>query len=140
MAEILLRWCGFGGIRTDVKPRGLGIVLDLVASDRTGAEWAFHICGSFTTGRGGLRRADALWRALGIAAVLHEGQGKRGEMTMPLVLLTTEAPARGTAGHRSLRTVQGLGRPVADVVELLDPEGHDRLRAWAHQGITALDE
>ena len=72
---------------------------------------------------------DTLWKALGRAAVLHEGRGD-----LPLVLMTTDAPQRGSAGRAALEVLRGPGRPIFDVVELLDPCDHERLRAYAVGG------
>lgn len=133
VAEVLLADCGFVDIRSDVKPRGLGISLSFVATDRRGEDWAFDVSGGFTTGPSGLRVADTLWRSLGLAAVLHEDGERRGA-PMPLVLLTTDSPPKGSDGSRALRVVCGAGGPVLDVVELLDPSDRERLRAHAELG------
>ena len=133
VAELLLAECGFTHIRSDVKPRGLGIVLGLVATDSTGQDWAFDVSGGFTVARTGLRRADTLWRSLGTASVLHQSSA-----AMPTVLLSTDLPPRSTAGRQALRAVTGPGLPVADVVELLDPDGRERLARYAAEGIGAL--
>jgi site-specific DNA-methyltransferase (adenine-specific) len=132
VAAALLGDCGFADIRRDVKIGGLGIEIDLVATDRTGRDWAFDVSGAFTAGRGGLRRADALWKSMGKASVLHQGLG--GEL--PLILLTTEAPVANTGGGRALRAVTGHGRPVFDVIELLDDEGRQRLTVYASTGVS----
>lgn len=57
---LLIEGCGFTNIREDVKPRGLGIVLNFVATDATGNDWAFDVSGAFTSNRAGLRRTDTL--------------------------------------------------------------------------------
>ncbi len=129
LAGILLTTCGFVDIRNDVKLAGLGIELTFIVMDQVGGEWAFDVSGAFTSSPSGLRRADALWKTLGKAAVLHEARGD-----LPLVLLTTEAPVRGSAGYVALRSVKGAGRPVFDVVELLDAGDHERLRNHALKG------
>ncbi len=129
LAGILLTSCGFRDTRTDVKVAGLGIELNFVALDQAGNEWAFDVSGAFTSGRAGLRRTDTLWKALGKAAVLHEGHGD-----LPLVLLTTDAPKRGSAGYVALGVVKGPGRPIFDLVELLDTTDHERLRNYALRG------
>lgn len=134
LAEVLLRACGFVDIRAEVKPRGLGITLNFVATDQTGGDWAFDVSGAFTSSRAGLRRTDTLWKALGKAAVLHESQIDRGDDALPLVLLTTDAPAKGSAGHLSLRVMRGEGRPVFDLIELLNTDDRARLRAYATDG------
>ena len=139
LAEIVLRDAGFSDIRVDVKPRGLGITLSLVAADAGGRDWAFDVTGALTTVRGGLRRTDNLWKSLATAAVLHAGQtaggdggdGSGGGDAMPLVLMTTDVPKKGSAGWRALQTVMGEGRAVFDVVEVLNPEHHERLATYA---------
>ncbi|MCC6226992.1 MAG: site-specific DNA-methyltransferase [Microthrixaceae bacterium] len=129
LAEALLHKCGFHNIRSEVKPRGLGIVLNFVATDGLGCDWAFDVSGAFTSTRAGLRRTDTLWKALGKAGVLHEsGVG------MPLVLLSTDAPTKGSAGHRALKVMLGEGRPIFDLVELLNSADHERLRGYATRG------
>jgi site-specific DNA-methyltransferase (adenine-specific) len=129
-AGIVLSSCGFRDIRVDVKPRGLGIALTFVATDQTGNDWAFDVSGAFTSNRAGLRRADTLWKSLGKAAVLHESRA-----AMPLVLLTTDAPARGTAGHKALDVMRGPGHPIVDVIELLNADDQIRLRGYAEHGL-----
>ncbi len=134
LAAILLEECGFENLRTEVKPRGLGITLNFVATDQLGDDWAFDVSGAFTSNRGGLRRTDTLWKALGKASVLHEsGDG------LPLVLLTTDAPARGTAGAQSLKVMRGPDKPVFDVIELLSVEDQARLRDYAQRGRAAAE-
>lgn len=128
IAAELLRACGFEDIREDVKPAGLGITLGFVAADRHGHPWAFDVSGAFTTGRAGLRRADTLWKALAKASVLHESD--LGPQR--LILLTTDAPKRRSAGAQALAAVRGEDRPVFDVIELLNPVDQTRLRSYAH--------
>ncbi|MFN0092300.1 MAG: DNA methyltransferase [Acidimicrobiales bacterium] len=132
LAEALLRTVGFEELRADVKPRGLGLELSFLARDQTGEDWAFDVSGAFTSSRAGLRRADTLWKALGKAGVLQAS-----EFPAPLVLLTSEAPAKGTAGHRSLAVMLGPERAVFDVIELLNPAHHAKLSAYALKGRTA---
>lgn len=129
LARLLLERCGFVEIREDVKPRGLGIVLNFVATDHTGEDWAFDVSGAFTSNRAGLRRTDTLWKSLGKAAVLHEGASG-----LPLVLLTTDAPAKGTAGNQALSVMRGPTRPVFDLIELLNIEDQARLHGYAIHG------
>jgi len=139
LAEVLLTACGFRDIRAEVKPRGLGIVLNFVATDLMGEEWAFDVSGAFTSNRAGLRRTDTLWKSLGTAAVLHESHLQGDGSGMPLVLLTTDAPAKGTPGHKALRVMRGPGRPVFDLVELLNIDDQARLRRYAARGRDASD-
>lgn len=139
LAGLLLKSCGFEGIKTDVKVAGLGLELNFVATDRVGDQWAFDVSGAFTSNRAGLRRTDTLWKALGKAAVLHQDPQKlprelRGRGELPLVLLTTDAPAPGSAGCVALDVVKGPGRPVFDLVELLNDRDQERLRDYARRG------
>ena len=53
---------------------------------------------------------------------------------MPLVLLTTDAPAEGTAGHTALAVMRGPGKAVDDVIELLDDDDQKRLMGYAEHG------
>lgn len=129
LAKLLLQECGFTSIREEVKPRGLGIVLNFLAIDQTGTEWAFDVSGAFTSTRAGLRRTDTLWKSLGKAAVLRESK-----LDLPLVLLTTDAPAKGSAGHQALGVMTGPGRPVFDVLEILNQDDQGQLRRYALGG------
>ncbi len=131
LAGILLKSCEFSDIRTDVKVAGLGIELDFVATDHVGGKWAFDVSGAFTSSRAGLRRAEALWKALGKAAVLDQGGGN-----LAFVLLTTDPPARGSPGRAALDAVKGRERPVFDLIELLDGADQARLRGYAQRGRT----
>jgi hypothetical protein len=86
--------------------------------------WSFDVTGSFTSHRAGLKRTDTLWKALGKAAVLQQVGNA------PLVLLTTDVPARGGAGAEALRQVTGPKKPVHAVIEILKQSGLDELRAY----------
>jgi len=132
LAKLLLETCGFTHIRSGVRPSGLGIELSFVATDSRGGDWAFDVAGAFTPNRSGLKRTDALWKALGKAAVLSQADPQ-----LPLVLLTTEAPAKGSAGHTALHVVLGPDKPVFDLIEILDPIAQARLRAYAERGRAA---
>ncbi len=135
VARILVGECGFGDIRTDVRPRGLGITLDLVATDATGTDWAFDVSGGFTTGISGLRNTDTLWRSLARAGVLHQATRTGRTARLPLVLLTTAAPTRNSSGAKALATMTGTpDGPVYDVVQLLDPHDRERLTGHARNG------
>jgi DNA modification methylase len=129
LARILLDSCGFLNIRSDVKLTDLGIELNFVAEDQTGHDWAFDVSGAFTSNRAGLKRTDTLWKALGKAAVLHEG---REDAT--LVLLTTDPPVKNSAGYAALKSLMGLGRPVFDLIQLLNTGDQERLRDYAVRG------
>jgi len=128
-AKLLLESCAFVNVRSDVKLPRLGIELSFLANDQVGQEWAFDVSGTFSSSRAGLRRADTLWKALGKAAVLREGR-----QDLPLILLTTDAPAPGSAGLAALAALRGNGGPVFDLIELLEPADQERLRRYALKG------
>ncbi len=139
LAEELLRTCGF----VDVSPSAravAGVEVAFTGRDRTGRQWLFDFSGAFTTANAGLRRADTLWRALGKAAVIHAACPE-----VPFVLLTTAAPAPGSAGDRAWRSLGEAAPPgdlgaVYDVVELGSPEGEARLCQYASQGLQPVQD
>jgi hypothetical protein len=55
------------------------------------------------------------------------------------VLLTTDVPVPGSTGRAALDVVKGPGRPVFDVIELLDPSDQERLRTYATGGAVVSD-
>lgn len=132
LAEQLIGQVGFTDIRTNVKRTDLGVEVNFVATDKTGSDWLFDVSGAFTSSRSGLKRTDTLWKALGKAAVLHEA-GATDDV--PLVLLSTDAPTRGSAGDKALKVVTGPGKPIHDVIELLNPEDQARLTGYAEHGL-----
>ena len=129
LAGLLLEACEFRNIRTDVKFSDLGIELNFLATDHVGDEWAFDVSGAFTSNRAGLKRTDTLWKALGKAAVL-----KASPRDIPLVLLTTDAPARGSAGYAAMKVLSGPGGAVFDLIELLSATDQERLHIYALRG------
>ena len=134
LAGELLRRSGFIDVAPSKRPVA-GVDIAYTGRDRTGRQWLFDFSGAFTTTNAGLRRSDALWRALGKAAVIHAASPE-----VPFVLLTTAAPAPGSAGDRAWRSLGEAAAPgeigaVYDVVELGSPEGEARLSAYASQGL-----
>lgn len=120
LAKAMIEEAGFTDIRKDQRQPG-GVEVDFTARDRTGRVWFFDVPGGFTTHRAGLRKAEALWKSIGKAAVLRE------ETDSPLVLLATDTPAPGAAGI--LEAVTGPGKPVHAVIEVLKESGLEDLRA-----------
>ncbi|HVC70124.1 MAG TPA: site-specific DNA-methyltransferase [Acidimicrobiales bacterium] len=133
LAKDLLEHCGFAEVTADVRV-GNGVEVSFSAVDGSGQTWYFDVSGAFTSTRAGLRRADALWKALGKAAVVQAtGHGA------PFVLMTTDAPTAGSTGDQALKALTGSGRSkngsaVFDVIELESSECRDRLRAYAAKG------
>ena len=129
----MLEACGFGNIRSGGEATGSRASNSTyTATDSRGEDWAFDVSGVLTANRSGLKRADTLWKALGKAAVLSHAHPE-----LPLVLLTTDAPTKGSAGHTALSVVLGEDKPVFDVIEILDPVARARLAEYAERGRAA---
>ena len=96
VARQLLEECDFTDVSDNVKLPG-GVEVNFSAEDAAGNTWYFDVSGGFTSNRPGLKRTDTLWKAIGKAAVIHERKP-----TARLVLLTTDAPAPGSAGAHAL--------------------------------------
>ncbi len=106
--------------------RGTGLTVDLTALDADGTRWYFDVSGAFTTPRAGLARTGGAWEALGRASVVAAAG------LSPLVLLTSHLPA---AKEAAARVLKGAGpKAFFDAVELLSPDGRDRLRTYAAGG------
>jgi DNA modification methylase len=96
---------------------GSGVTVSLRARGTDGVVRLFEIAGTHTPARPGLARIDAVWRAIGKAAVAREA--------MPgtdFVVLTSGAVRGGP-----LATVVGPGRPIAAVVDVTGPDAVDLL-------------
>lgn len=84
----------------------VGVEANFVGTDAAGCEWIFDA--SVSSSRPGLERTDTLWKALGKAAILHT-QYPDPERPCRYVLLTTDMPKAGTAGHKALKAAQTSG-------------------------------
>ncbi len=130
IAEQALRTAGFTDVEHAVGFTDLGVTADFRARDARGAVWLFLLSGAYSATRPGLERIDVLWRALGIASVLHGARAAdpgRGDLG-PLVLLSTRLPPNRSAGGRALQIVTGaVDGPVRDACELLDRASMERL-------------
>lgn len=134
LAELLLIQSGFEQIRTNFKIKGLGMVIDMAALDERGGLWGFDVAGRFTAVPSGLRRSDQLWSFLGRAAAIHTHTSCKGGGALPYVLITTDLPKADSTGEKALDALKGPGRPIVDVIELLNLEDHRRLRAHSQSG------
>jgi site-specific DNA-methyltransferase (adenine-specific) len=122
IARSVIEAAGFTDIQVHQR-RPTGVQVDFTARDGSGRMWLFDLAGSFTVHRPGLKRTDSLWKALGKAALLKEVGN------LPVVLLTTGVPPRGSAGAQALAAVTGRDKPIRAIVELLEPSGLEALRA-----------
>jgi len=131
IARDVVERAGFQIMGRNVRARGLGVTINLVALDALGQPWNFDVTGAFTTTRGGLLRTDSVWKSLGRASVLtYNGYGSSADAVHgPLVLLTSHLPRPGSDGDRALRKAG----PSAffDAIEMLSDDGRARLRAYA---------
>ena len=126
IAEGVLSGAGFRVTEKNSRPRGLGVTVGLIALDGQDVPWYFDVTGAFTTTRGGLLRADVMWRSLVRASVLV----KNGRV--PVVLLTSHLPRPGSEADLALRAL-GPG-VVFDAVEMLSDAQGERLRSYAEGG------
>ncbi len=127
---------GFTVARRKVRLAGLGVEFNLQLADAQGGLWYVDVSGaSFANPRGGLRRTETLWKALGRAHVFASGKDREG---MPvqnghrLLLLTSHLPRRGSEGDRALHAIGPDG--LFDVVAMLDEAGRARLAEYARGG------
>lgn len=127
LARFLIESAGFGNLRPGERV-ARGVDVDFTARDSHGQLWLFEVGGAFTTHRPGLKRADALWKALGKAALLQ------GVCNYPLVLLTPGLPAQGSAGALGLEAVTGPGKPVHAVIQMLDQSAVEQLGGLCRRG------
>lgn len=135
LALELLQEVGFERVAEKRKLGPTGADVRLVVADAEGQRWLFDVSGAFTIVRGGgLRRPDALWKAIGKAHVVATTRATLGPdlRDAPFVLLTSHLPAPGSDGDAALRSTSPA--VVFDAVELLDPVGVERLALYAKGG------
>ncbi len=130
---------GFEVIRRKVRLAGVGAEFNLEMKDGREGLWYVDVSGaSFANPRGGLRRTDTLWKALGRAHVFANAEHSADHR---LILLTSHLPRPGSEGDRALRAVGPEG--VFDVIAMLDDDGRARLAAYAsggHSGVKGSRE
>ena len=131
LAREALERCGFTDIESEANfPEGVEV--NFRARDQKDGIWHFDVSGGFTSNRPGLKRTDTLWKAIDKAAVLHAAYPG-----IPLILSTTDAPVKGSAGDEALRVLKGPGRPIRDVIVFRAPDDLERLRSYAVSGTRA---
>lgn len=136
IAREVLEASGFEIVGENRKIPKTGATVSFVAIDADERPWYFDVTGAFTTMRGGLLRADSVWKCLGRTHVLQNkvnGPMQEGEK-IPIVLLTSHLPKRGSEGDLALRAAG----PAAffDAVEMLSPDDAQRLAHYASGGVT----
>lgn len=127
LAAALLEDSGFVNIKPD--QRLGGVEVNFVAEDAVGRRWFFDVSGAFTSTRGGLRRTDTLWKALGKAAILRATQND----DYGLILLTTDLPEPGSSGDAALNAAYQDGLCLTALV-MRNPDDQRRLREYGLGG------
>jgi DNA modification methylase len=127
LAEEILAQAGFTIVQRNRRIRKTGVIVDFVAADADGAEWFFDVCGPFTSHRGGLIRADNVWKALGRASALKSARGD-----VPLVLLTSHLPKRPSESDNAMRAAGP--NAFFDAIEMLSDDSLERLQRYAKGG------
>jgi site-specific DNA-methyltransferase (adenine-specific) len=124
IAEHMLGTSGFTITGRNQRIPKTGVTVTFTATDQAGVDWIFDVAGPYASARGGLSRADTVWRQLGRAVAVR---GRRPDV--PFVVLTTELARRGGEGDAALHAA-GPG-VLFDVIDLLDPGAGARLAAYA---------
>lgn len=119
LAEDVLVRSGFVDIDWQVRPVP-GLEISGRARRTNGDSIVFDLVGGLTTGRAGLAKGDLLWRTIGRAAVIEALN--LGE---PFVVFSAGMPERASGGA-ALAAVVGPGRPIAAVLDVLDPADAER--------------
>lgn len=123
IARRLLHESGFGEIVAGARIAGVTEV-SFAARDRAGRRWLFEVCGTFTSTRMGLRRAETLWQAIAKAAIVHAAGGGAH-----LILLTTGLPDPGSSGEAALTALKG--HMIHAVVDMLSEDARKPLEEAA---------
>ena len=124
VARLALAEAGFVDIEAKARV-ARGVIVSYRALDRRQRPWLFEVVGGYTIGSAALR-SEALWRALGRAAVAREHEPKAR-----FVLLVTAPIAGATPAGAAIVAASGPDRPIADVVVLHDAAQRARLAALA---------
>lgn len=123
IARKLLKESGFTEIHENHRLRN-GVEVNFLATDAAGHRWMFDVSGAFSSNRPGLKRTDTLWKSLGKAAVI-----RADETAPPLILLTTDLPEKGSAGHMALKSTRK--HLFHDALPMFSLEGQQRLERYA---------
>ena len=94
-----------------------GVSVGFRATGPDGVERLYELAGVNTPARPGLSRIDAVWRTIAKAAVAHET-----EPSTPFVVLTS-----GTVRGGPMAAVVGVGRPIAQVIDVTGDDVLERL-------------
>ncbi|MGH1505356.1 MAG: DNA-methyltransferase, partial [Acidimicrobiales bacterium] len=116
--------------KKSVKHPGGVVVFDAVATAADGRRFFIDVAGAFTTVKPGVQRIEAAWRLVGRLAAAAAAPAD------PVLVLTPALPKRNTEAWKAL---QSLGPEAAfDMIELMDPDGLDRLAAYGNSALDPL--
>lgn len=133
VAEEVLTRAGFEIVQPDRRVPRTGVTVSFEARDRGGNAWYFDVAGAFTAHRGGLLRAETVWKALGRAAALRSVI-RDPDRPVRLVFLTSDLPKRPGEGDAAMRAAG----PDAffDAIDIRSDEGRARLERYAAGDVT----
>jgi site-specific DNA-methyltransferase (adenine-specific) len=126
-AERVLGDAGFTVSGRNVRVRGTGVVVDLVATNPAGMTSWILVAGAHTAARGGLQRSDAVWKAVGRAAALRTARE-----SIPLMLMAPGLPRQGSELDQVLRAART--DLFTDVIDLTSNQDRQRLAGLAFPG------
>jgi DNA modification methylase len=126
-AERVLGDAGFTVSGRNVRVRGTGVVVDLVATNPAGMTSWILVAGAHTAARGGLQRSDAVWKAVGRAAALRTARE-----SIPLMLMAPGLPRQGSELDQVLRAART--DLFTDVIDLTSDQDRQRLAGLAFPG------
>lgn len=127
--QLLLDEAGFRLVKRNPLLKGSGVRFGFELADQAGGLWMVEASGAFsrTDPWPGLRRADAVLKALGKAALLRSTRG--GELRPPrLLMVTSHLPEKGPARQALKAAGPDL---VHDVLCLTDADDRARLARYA---------
>lgn len=102
-----------------------GFRVTFEVENQSGSPLFVDVAGAFTHARAGLNRPDVLWHTIGQAAVM-QGLG-----LSPLIVLTAGVPDERSPQSRALRACVGENRPIAAIIDILNPVSLGQLSVWA---------
>lgn len=124
IARQALEGAGFTVVKKDYRLPGGGVQFNFLVTDQSDRPWLVDVSGAFTATRGGLRRTDTVWKALGRALVLSKTDDPPN-----LLLLSSHLPKPSSEGDKALRAA-GPDH-VFDVIQLLSDTDMSRLAQYA---------
>jgi DNA modification methylase len=126
IAAVVVAEAGFATVETDVKLPG-GVTVDFACTDHAGRTWYLDLTTALSSIRAGLRRTDAVWKAIARSALA----ARPGEAGAPRwVLLTTEPIATASPAGRALAQARAQGF-VHDALDVYQRATLARLAAHA---------